>query len=72
MKKLFKNLTVDEKFHDGKTFGMGFNSKKERWVEFRKINKSEAKVEKLVGWDNNRGLGNLKKFYPYTSVFTLE
>lgn len=72
MKKLFKDLTIGETFHDGRGFGSGIHSKTQQWVEFKKTNKSEAIIEKLIGWGNQRGLGNLKRFSAYASVFTLE
>ena len=72
MKRLFKDLKIGDKFHDGKSKGMGINLNVIKWIEYQKIDKSHAKVINQIGYGNSRMINTIKTFSPYSIIFNLE
>jgi hypothetical protein len=71
MKNNFMNLAIGEKFHAGKSQGMGVNSNVTRWMEFEKVSKSKAKVINQVGYGNTRMVGTIQPFAANSPVWKL-
>lgn len=71
MRKLFKDLQLGDKFHNGKSYGMGANSNILKWLEFEKISKSQAKVINQVNYSNTRLVGTIQSFGANCSVFDI-
>jgi hypothetical protein len=71
MKNNFMNLEIGDKFHTGKSQGMGANSNVTRWIEFEKISKSKAKIINQVGFGNTRMVGTIQPFTAYSSVWKI-
>lgn len=70
--KLFKDFEINEKFHNGKSYHNINAGRTEYWIEWQKINKSEAICTNQIGFGNIRGVGSIKRFYPNITLFPLE
>lgn len=72
MRTNFKDVAINQHFHDGKSNGMGFYSHEVMYTIYKKIDKSSAVIVNQINYhNNNRYAGSIKKFSAFSSVFPI-
>lgn len=72
MRVHFKDLSIGDRFHTGKSMGAGIHSNVEMWQEYLKTSKSEAVCDAQIGYGNTRQVGHAQKFSAFATVYTLD
>jgi len=65
----FKELNIGDEFMDRITKDSGIFSDVDVWIEYVKISPSRAKATKQVGYRNERAVGSIYSFSPYSRVY---
>lgn len=67
----FKQLKIGDTFHTGIAKGIGIHANKIKYMLYRKNSISSAVIIEMIGYENRRYIGDVKKFsymsgvYPY-------
>ena len=68
----FTTLQVGDKFHTGKSAGMGFHKNVVSWEVWEKISKSQARCVAVHGQIRHDFVGRTDKFAPFYKVYVVQ
>lgn len=72
MRTNFKDIQINQTFHNGKSKGAGIYSDETCYTIFKKIDKSSAVIVDQINYHNgNRYAGRIQKFSAFSSVYPI-